>query len=366
MSSTTNTTEHVETVDNWDEDKPFKFRIKKQNFAVISVLKLKDGTGLFRIRGAFEEYKDALCRADELKKNDKVSFIFVGEMGKWLAIYYDLTKMNSNDATERNDLLNNYMKQYKICLYEEEQLEKQRKDDLLKGANIVTGKHKETGETEVREETCLVETKTNNNEDYLDEDKPLRQVVKSQDFFNCSILNVYSYPENRREEFKNMSVWGLKIRGLYEEYSESAEKAEHLQKVDKYHNVFVGEIGKNYPVDIDVNEMGTDEQVYREKSLGKYMKSTKGALHEEEDKEKPVIDSNVSDIPVAETPVQNESLPMAQVVRTVEDNSASELEKNESDRQKLQAQLEESKTNISDLEVKLSKINELYEKLKSS
>ena len=65
-------------------------------------------------------------------------------MGKWLAIYLDLPKMNSNESNERNDLLNNFMKQYKDSLLEEEQEEKKRKDELLKGANVVTGKHQET------------------------------------------------------------------------------------------------------------------------------------------------------------------------------------------------------------------------------
>lgn len=374
MSSTTNSTDEIITTDNWDEDKPFKLRIKKQNLVVISILKLKDGKLLFRLRGAFEEYNDALKRVEELKKTDKTSFIFIGEMGKWLAIYFDLSKMNSSDANVRNDLLNNFMKQYKDCLYEEEQEEKKRKDELLNGANVVTGKHTETVDTDVtNQETEVAEVKNDNtNDDYLDEDKPLRQVVKNQDFFNCSILNVQSFPDNKREKFKDMPVWGLKIRGVYEVYSESAEKAEHLQKVDKYHNVFVGEVGKNYHADVDVSEMGSEDQVYREKSLGKYMKSTKGALHEEEDREnKPSEPTNVSTtetvIPqTVKTNYESVSLPDAQTVRSVEDNSTSELEKNETDRQKLQTQLKESKANLAGIEDKLSKINELYAKLKSN
>lgn len=382
MSSSTNSTEETSNINNWDEDKSFKFRIKKQNLAVISILKLKGGKLLFRLRGAFEEYNDAVKRINELKKTDKSSFIFIGEIGKWLAIYLDLPKMNSNESNERNDMLNNFMKQYKDCLYEEQQEEKKRKDELLNGANVVTGKHKETVSTgDEAQVTEVVETKTNDvNEDYLDEDKPLRNLVKSQDFFNCSILNLQSFPEHRREEFKDVQVWGLKIRGVYEVYSESAEKAEHLQKVDKYHNVFVGEVGKNYPADIDVSEMGSEDQIYREKSLGKYMKSTKGALHEEEDKEDKenkedtvnntpstennIIDTNTSS-EVFKTNDTSRSLPVAQTVRTPEDNTESELEKNETERQRLKTQLESTKASLEGLEDKLNTINELYAKLKS-
>jgi hypothetical protein len=375
MSSPTNSTEETSNINTWDEDKPFKLRIKKQNLVVISILKLNTGKLLFRLRGAFEEYNDAVKRIDELKKTDKASFIFIGEMGKWLAIYLDLPKMNSNESNERNDLLNNFMKQYKDSLHEEEQEEKKRKDELLKGANVVTGKHQETTGTEVEAQVSeVVEAKTPDvNEDYLDEDKPLRQLVKSQDFFNCSILNVQSFPEHRREAFKDMQVWGLKIRGVYEVYSESAEKAEHLQKVDKFHNVFVGEVGKNYPADIDVSEMGSEDQVYREKSLGKYMKSTKGALHEEEDKEDKVNTTTTEDLPVDtntcsevfKTSDTSASLPTAQTVRTPEDNTESDLVKNESERERLQAQLESTKASLVGLEDKLNTINALYAKLKS-
>jgi hypothetical protein len=376
MSSTTNSAEETSNINNWDEDKPFKLRIKKQNLVVISILKLSNGKQLFRLRGAFEEYNDAVKRVDELKKTDKASFIFIGEMGKWLAIYLDLPKMNSGESNERNDLLNNFMKQYKDSLYEEEQEEKKRKDELLKGATVVTGKHQETGIEVEPQVSEVVETKTPDaNEDYLDEDRALRQLVKSQDFFNCSILNVQSFPENRREAFKDVQVWGLKIRGVYEVYSESAEKAEHLQKVDKYHNVFVGEVGKNYPADIDVSEMGSEDQVYREKSLGKYMKSTKGAVHEEEDKEDKVnntttteavsVDANTSSEVVFKTSDTSAALPTAQTIRTPEDNTENELAKNESERERLQSQLESTKASLVGLEDKLNTIHELYAKLKS-
>lgn len=367
MSSSTNSTEEIANIDNWDEDKSFKFRIKKQNYVVISILKLKDGKQLFRLRGAFEESADALKRIDELKKTDKLSFIFIGEMGKWLAIYLDLSKMKSSEGNDRNDLLNNFMKQYKDCLYEEQQEEKKRKDELLQGANIVTGKHKETISADgVSQESENIEPKTNDViEDYLDEDKPLRQLVKNQDFFNCSIINLQSFPENRREEFKDVQVWGLKIRGVCEVYSETSEKAEHLQKVDKYHNVFVGEVGKNYPIDIDVSEMGSEDQVYREKSLSKYMKSSKGAVHEEEDKEKNE-DKEDEDEEDTEDTTRFETVPSAQTVRTTKDNTVSELEKNETERRTLQEQLDNTKASLAGLEDKLSTINDLYAKLKST
>lgn len=356
----TTASNNLETNDAvWPEDKPLRHRVKKQNFVVLSILKLKSGKLLFRTCGTYEEYNDAILRVNELKKIDDVSFIFACEMGKWLAIYYDLEKMKTNTSNERNDLLNGYMKCYKECLVEEEQEEKKRKDDLLKGANVVTGKHKETIDSE-SSNVVLEETKnTEDTDDYLDEDKPLRHVVKSQDYFNCSILNLQSFPEGKRDRVSNMQVWGLKIRGVFDEYKEASDKAEYTQKMDKYHNVFVGEVGKNYPADVDVSEMGSEDQVYREKSLGKYMKSTNGANHEEEETHtEPSVVSEPSTSTTKATPV-------AQEVRTFEDNADKEIEKNNVEKQKLQTQLEESKSTLAGLEDKLSKINELYAKLKS-
>ena len=59
------------------------------------------------------------------------------------------------------------------------------------------------------------------------------------------------------------------------------------------------------------------------------------------------------------------SIPTAQTVRTPEDNTENELSKNETERQKLQAQMESTKVSLVELEDKLNTINELYAKLKS-
>ena len=39
----------------------------------------------------------------------------------------------------------------------------------------------------------------NKEEDYLDEDKPLRQLVKKQDYCVVSMLTPNSFPESKRE-----------------------------------------------------------------------------------------------------------------------------------------------------------------------
>ena len=119
---------------------------------------------------------------------------------------------------------------------------------------------------------------SNLQEDYLDEDK----VIKGQHFVCLSFLTPLSFPEDKREQYKNQKILGLKVRGVYKTYEEADEKAKYLQKVDKYHHVFVGEVGKWLPFNVDTADNNVDNQVYREQELNQYMKAYKDSLSEEE------------------------------------------------------------------------------------
>lgn len=236
-------------------------------------------------------------------------------------------------------------------------------------------------------------------EDYLDEDKPLRHSVKKQNWCVISMLTPNCFPENKREEYKDQKILGIKVRGVYEEYAEAATRAEQLQKIDKYHHVFVGEVGKWLPFDVDVSNMGSEDQVYREKSLNKYMKSYKEALHEEEVDEKgrkadmlqganvvtgkhnaPInpelgvvpqtvvpqaVDTTSNAVPSTDNSATNPATKL-NGSSTVTDETGKELEQNESEKKKLQEQLNNTKASLVGLEDKLSAINELYAKLKSN
>lgn len=234
-------------------------------------------------------------------------------------------------------------------------------------------------------------------EDYLDEDKPLRHSVKKQNWCVISMLTPNCFPETKREEYKNQKILGFKIRGVYEEYAEASARGEQLQKIDKFHHVFVGEIGKWLPFDVDVSNMASEDQVYREKSLNKYMKSYKEALHEEQVDEKDRKAEMLQGANVVtdkhSAPVSSESsdvsqTKVSQVVNvtsdtvstsgnssvdskvnsstTTVDDTTKELEQNETENKKLQEQLNNTKASLVGLEDKLSAINELYAKLKSN
>jgi hypothetical protein len=122
----------------------------------------------------------------------------------------------------------------------------------------------------------------NPDEDYLDEDKPFSQLVKKQNFVVLSMLTPNSFPEAKRDQYKDQKILGVKIRGVFETYEQAKARCEQLQKLDKFHNIFVGEIGKWLPFNADISTMQTeDDPVYREKSLNTYMKAYKDSLKEE-------------------------------------------------------------------------------------
>lgn len=244
----------------------------------------------------------------------------------------------------------------------------------------------------------------NKEEDYLDEDKPLRQLVKKQDYCVVSMLTPNSFPESKREEFKDQKILGLKIRGVFETYDDAKTHAAKLQKLDKFHNVFVGEVGKWLPFDVDIGNMQTeDDTVYREKSLNNYMKSYKDSLKEEEVLEKERKDEQLkgakvvtgkTDAPselglgtlpdledikikpdittvdenVDKLPIDTSSKIVASDVtinNTVDDNLDLEIKKITDDKDRLINDLEESKEYMKSLDEKMSTINEMFSLLKS-
>lgn len=243
-------------------------------------------------------------------------------------------------------------------------------------------------------------------EDYLDEDKPFRQLVKKQNFCVISMLTPNCFPENKREEYKDQKILGIKIRGVFETYDDAKAHSEKLQKLDKFHNIFVGEVGKWLPFDVDISNMQTeDDPVYREKSLNQYMKSYKDCLKEEEITEKERKDEQLkganvvtgkTNAPVGTgigcpeiTPAgvipsdymeTNTESSLADkinsyantdenadiVVEDVDDDDEinRNLKTTTKDKVRLEENLEQSKNNMKELQSKLETINQIYSELK--
>lgn len=124
-------------------------------------------------------------------------------------------------------------------------------------------------------------------EDHLDEDKPFKFMVKKQLYCIVSMLTPNAFPEDRRADFKDQKIMGLKVRGVFESYEDAKTQCDKFQKLDKFHNIFIGEVGKWLPFDVDISNMLTDDDpVYREKALNQYMKAYKDCLKEEDVTEK--------------------------------------------------------------------------------
>lgn len=69
------------------------------------------------------------------------------------------------------------------------------------------------------------------------------------------------------------SVRGVKIRGVYGNSKEAELKAKKLQTKDKYHNIFIGDVGKWLPWDPQPHEVA--EQDYGQEQLNSLMRKYK-------------------------------------------------------------------------------------------
>lgn len=94
--------------------------------------------------------------------------------------------------------------------------------------------------------------------DNLDEDP----VIKRQQFACISFVS----PEG----VMNTSIRAVKIRGVYESHEEAIKRCEELKNIDKYFDVFVGEVGKWLAWDPDPHTC--ENTIYRDEKQDKIMK----------------------------------------------------------------------------------------------
>jgi hypothetical protein len=107
--------------------------------------------------------------------------------------------------------------------------------------------------------------------------------TKIQDAFKDFM---YAHQNKLEEEFHSANNFqttmrGLKVRGVCSTAKEAELRAKKLQGKDKYHNIFIGEVGKWLPWDPSPHQIA--EQEYAEDQLNTLMKKYK---ENEDDKEK--------------------------------------------------------------------------------
>ena len=256
------------------------------------------------------------------------------------------------------------------------------------------------------------------DEDHLDEDKQFKQLVKKQNYCVMSMLTPNSFPENKRDQYKDQKILGIKVRGVFETYEDAKARADQLQKQDKHHNIFVGEVGKWLPFNVDIGTMETDDDpVYREQALNQYMKAYKDCLKEEEVEEKDRKDQTLkannakvvtgqTDAPdytgigcpeitppgivppsmkqtqsttegttegttKGSTEGSTEGTTVESQTQKVEDLKSGkdttvdeQISSTQTEKSKIVTELEDSKSNLKELESKLSTINQMYADLK--
>lgn len=204
--------------------------------------------------------------------------------------------------------------------------------------------------------------------DYLNEDKP----IPGQMWACVSFLS----PEG----IKNCSVRGLKIRGVYGTRKEADEQAIELQKMDPDFHVFVGEVGKWLPFDPSDNLDAIEDHVYQEKELNDLMKEYKNnmakAKQMEEERKKDMLAKAAREEQVKSMkPVDKKRMDLQNKLAASRQNKVEELgstnfkeeeEKINTEKvglKKVQDKIEAGESRLNEYDDKLSKIQELYNKL---
>lgn len=89
---------------------------------------------------------------------------------------------------------------------------------------------------------------------------------------------MFANQEKLEDEFYAMndfrtSIRGMKVRGICSNWKEAELKAKKLQNKDKYHNIFIGDVGKWLPWDPSPHQVA--EQEYAQDQLNTLMKKYK-------------------------------------------------------------------------------------------
>lgn len=217
--------------------------------------------------------------------------------------------------------------------------------------------------------SALVNTKSS-DEDYLDEDP----VISSQQWVCLSIFTPNSIKDPEGHVIKSEhSVRAVKIRGVFQTREKAEKRCEEIRKFDRYHHVFVGEVGKWLPWDDDVEK--AEEAVYAEPKLNDMMKAynesqQKAMEYNEERKMKAHADA-AKHKRDTEKRIKKESETNDNIAKNIIETSINQLSANiENDRSKLTELTNEQKVEQDlldkDLETRQSKentINKIDEEL---
>jgi len=140
--------------------------IENQKFVLLSFLpkeKYNNGKGkfdLFKFRGAFGTEEEARAYTQKLRKIDNDFDIFIAPVGSWQPFNPNIEDIKDQEYYEEQ--LNDIMKNYREQELRKEQIEKERRDDMIRKA-LTSNKNKEKDNKTNEENEKDMETKYNEN-----------------------------------------------------------------------------------------------------------------------------------------------------------------------------------------------------------
>ena len=105
------------------------------------------------------------------------------------------------------------------------------------------------------------------NHDYVFDSKSLQE---QYNFYKTENVVELEKEYGKQNDFQT-SVYGVKVRGVYDSLDRAQKRAEELKKKDSRHNIWVGQVGSWLPFSAHPDEMGK-EQEYAETHLNTLMK----------------------------------------------------------------------------------------------
>jgi len=153
----------------------------------------------------------------------------------------------------------------------------------------------------------------------------------------------------------DLTLTGIKIRGVFNEYDKACEFAKKSQSYDNKFNVYVGEMGKWLPFDPDPNSKASGDSQYANKQLNDMMKK-----YNENQEKAQELHHHIKNEKVIKNYDEN-----IKVTKSTLETLQEELknETNEENKEQLETNLESLKETLQSLENNKQEIEELEKQL---
>ena len=188
----------------------------------------------------------------------------------------------------------------------------------------------------------------------------MKKIITSVSLFLFSVANAAGHLS---EKDKKTTLNGIKIRGVFDTLEQASEHAKKLQTVDKYFNVFVGEVGKWLPYDPAPLSEQAGNPEYAQDQLNNLMKGylenqNKAKIFEEKRKVEQVrkgvqdaIEGNIQnkkeiEQKILESKNENDSKSLTDKVKSIE-KQIKELEERSNELSKEESALESKLSKLS-------------------